>query len=889
MEHENRAVHRTIVAVDVEGFGGRRRTNPDQVAVRDGLYRAMRRAFRYAGIPWADRDQQDRGDGMFILVGPEVPKSLLVESLPSALVIALRAHNAAHPDVERIRLRVALHAGEVNYDGHGVAGASVGLAFRLLESAPVKEALADSPGVLAVITSSWFFEEVVRHSVADTAGYRRVLVTVKETTTTGWVFLPDHADWPGTGIGMPFEGELATLAEAAAAALVTAMGANAWTSVRDAVAAVFRRGGTKGHDKIGGRLDDDASLVAASDDQEGIRAALEPFWRFKFRELVNAAPDCAFDLAEIFRVRDKGMQQAAGTHPEQHNAARDSGTLSAAQGGNVFVHGDLAASPSSGATGHPVLDDGGAEGGQHAPGAAESSRTDGMAAAGGRQATPHDGSDAGPPPDGPACPGVTMDGGGDGPPDRYLTCALPERAPTGCRLSLIAQITLAASPGASAPLKSLDVPPGGRCVTIAVSAPGLVPLGDLEQDLHVPAEDNSDPVRFGFLAARAGLHRVVVRAFASGTFLTELALEISVEAGAPMEEGPLRTAVLDGLAAEPGEVTLQVSRTDDDRYSFQLIGEALYPVELTRRLAGDPSRVVGALAAELRAMAGHESPYGSPALVRQRVRSLGAQLWAEVVPEAIRRQFWEQAGRIRLFSIASDMDVVPWELLYPIDGSNDAGFLVEQFPVVRRVYGQGRVRRLSMSSAAYIVPPGAPVNAMDEVQSIRACLGAGVRHQEVCSRLDELLRLLDDAPSLLHFACHNTFTEAAGAVISLDGGPLHPSDLTPARQARSMAAASPLVFLNACRTAGEIPGLMEMMGWARQFMGAGAGAFIGSLWAVRSGSAKAFADTFYQALAVDGQPLGTASLRARQAIAEDGGDPTWLAYTIYGNPAATIR
>jgi hypothetical protein len=77
-------------------------------------------------------------------------------------------------------------------------------------------------------------------------------------------------------------------------------------------------------------------------------------------------------------------------------------------------------------------------------------------------------------------------------------------------------------------------------------------------------------------------------------------------------------------------------------------------------------------------------------------------LWAEVVPEAIRRQFWEQAGRIRLFSVASDMDMVPWELLYPIDGSNDAGFLVEQFPVVRRVYGQGRVRRLSMSSAAYI-------------------------------------------------------------------------------------------------------------------------------------------------------------------------------------------
>jgi hypothetical protein len=68
----------------------------------------------------------------------------------------------------------------------------VNLAFRLLECGPVKAALADSPGVLAVIASSWFFEEVIRHSTADPAEYHAVLVAVKETTTTGWICLPDH-------------------------------------------------------------------------------------------------------------------------------------------------------------------------------------------------------------------------------------------------------------------------------------------------------------------------------------------------------------------------------------------------------------------------------------------------------------------------------------------------------------------------------------------------------------------------------------------------------------------------------------------------------------------------------------------------------------------------
>lgn len=190
MGYRSLPVHRTIVAVDVESFGDQRRTNRNQVAVRDGLYEAVQEAFDQAGIPWIDQYHEDRGDGMFILVGSEVPKSLFVESLPSNLASALRRHNDSHPDPEQIRLRMALHAGEVNYDEHGVTAAAINLAFRLLESGALKRLLAGSPDALAVITSSWFYEEVVRHSSVAAAAYRPVQVTVKETTTTGWVCLP---------------------------------------------------------------------------------------------------------------------------------------------------------------------------------------------------------------------------------------------------------------------------------------------------------------------------------------------------------------------------------------------------------------------------------------------------------------------------------------------------------------------------------------------------------------------------------------------------------------------------------------------------------------------------------------------------------------------------
>ena len=79
-----------------------------------------------------------------------------------------------------------------------------------------------------------------------------------------------------------------------------------------------------------------------------------------------------------------------------------------------------------------------------------------------------------------------------------------------------------------------------------------------------------------------------------------------------------------------------------------------------------------------------------------------------------------------------------------------------------------------------------------------------------------------------------------------------------------------------------------MNSWAQAFVKAGAGAFIGSLWAVRSSSARTFAETFYTQFVDEAQPLGLATLAARRAITDDDGDPTWLAYTVYGNPAAKV-
>src|SRR5262249_23987978 len=142
------------------------------------VYRALDRAFISTGVPWSDCYHEDRGDGVVVLVPAYVAKAVLVDQLPQQVARELSDHNHSAPDAELIRLRMALHAGEMTFDDHGVTGSSVNLAFRLIDAKPVKDALARSPGVLALITSSWFFEEVVRNSPDSRAArYRPVHVS----------------------------------------------------------------------------------------------------------------------------------------------------------------------------------------------------------------------------------------------------------------------------------------------------------------------------------------------------------------------------------------------------------------------------------------------------------------------------------------------------------------------------------------------------------------------------------------------------------------------------------------------------------------------------------------------------------------------------------------
>jgi hypothetical protein len=180
--------HCTVVVVDVEAFG--RRLNPNQLRVRRGMYRSLERSFATAGIPWGACRYSDLGDGVLVLAPAEIPKTLFADLLLGALADELAIHNEVHPAPEGFRLRLALHAGEVSSDEHGVTGSSILHAQHLVDAPELKSALADAAAVLAVIASDWFFGEVVRHAERGRAeAYRAVAVANGAEPAAAWIRL----------------------------------------------------------------------------------------------------------------------------------------------------------------------------------------------------------------------------------------------------------------------------------------------------------------------------------------------------------------------------------------------------------------------------------------------------------------------------------------------------------------------------------------------------------------------------------------------------------------------------------------------------------------------------------------------------------------------------
>lgn len=506
------------------------------------------------------------------------------------------------------------------------------------------------------------------------------------------------------------------------------------------------------------------------------------------------------------------------------------------------------------------------------------------------------------------------------PVQRYTDIAAPERLPRGKQGLIVVRVT-AEPPAGSAAAEPLVIRLDRQLeVHLTLLSPDLVASGPRTEELVVPEQGNSKDVVFRVSSTILGPKELRLDFRQDGLAVGIVPLSIEIveaaedEAPASILPAPLE---LGGPAVPPPDLDLLITTREDREtggtwFDFQLHSPNRSSVH---HFDQTPSRLIpGSLAAfreelmkELEGISrGKEGTrYAQPITPEQaqrRLIALGERLFDDVLPPALQRDLSAlDASAARTMQLTTDEPWIPWELLKPRQKRvAEESFLCDRFRLTRwlsgklRQWGEVRVKRLACVEAGKAVA----AHSLDGPPADRALLGRLARDGGLADAsladadLAAVEILLDDgAVELWHFAGHGSLhldDAAPGSIHLLRRTVLKPAHLDRARQER-IAAHHPLVFLNVCSAAQQGVALTGLGGWVDAWVEkARCSLFIAPLCTVDDGLAHLFAATFYTALS-RGETVGEAVLQARRAVkAEAKGDPTWLAYSVYGHPNARV-
>jgi hypothetical protein len=447
---------------------------------------------------------------------------------------------------------------------------------------------------------------------------------------------------------------------------------------------------------------------------------------------------------------------------------------------------------------------------------------------------------------------------------------------------------------ASAPLQLDETRP----VDVLVQpGDGFVVEGSDEASLD-PTGGAMATLRFRLRAVREGPAKVRVFAFQGGRGLATLTLRPRVGAAATASARVEASAAVQPAGGVPDVSVLVLERREEGRPALELLVHAHDPdLGLFQRrfgpvpLALEPPAFFNDFFREIE----EEVKRGAldPSRATRALEASGAWLFETLVPRELREVLWRLRDRIRTLQVSSDEPWIPWELCR-LTGEEDGrvvedDFLCARFQMTRWVAGVPLRRRLTLRNLALVAPRDSGLAAVAAERAYFHALPArGVAVTAVPATEPAVQQALAGGTfDGVHFSGHGTFRDANPdrSALLLEGGDrLSPEAIS--GRARNLGRAAPVVFLNACQVGRGGQSLVDVGGFARRFVGAGAAAFIGAFWSVYDAPASAFATALYDRL-LAGEPMGAAALAARRAIRADG-DPTWLAYTVYADPYAAV-
>jgi hypothetical protein len=482
--------------------------------------------------------------------------------------------------------------------------------------------------------------------------------------------------------------------------------------------------------------------------------------------------------------------------------------------------------------------------------------------------------------------------------DRALVTEFPERITLGRPTSLLVYLSASEDAGGSA----LPVPLAiGAQVHVIVQPQGGVEVrGDTEGTLVVSDTDRTLALRFQIVGTASGPAQLEVLAFHGVQPIGALKVRSTVVADSGDQSPSGRERRLAPVAVRQPELTLLILErsTNGGRRSFDLLLTAADPaLKLSYKrfgpvtLQADPAEYFESFfrgIEDLPVTTGDERR-----AAERRLAAKGTQLFRTLFDPELQTLLWSLRGRIRSVQIQSEEPWIPWELcrLCGEEGGRtvEGPFLGEAFAVTRSLRGIASTSTLTVRNMAIVVPEDSGLAyAATELRYLRSLARDGRRVDRIpATFLAVTDALASGRYDAWHFTGHGSFgadDPNRSAVYLRDNDPLTPEDLS--GEVANLGQASPLVFLNACQVGRAAMSLTDIGGWASQFLRAGAGAFVGSYWSVYDLPAHGFATEFYDRL-LAGTPIGSAAQEARTTI-KGMGDPTWLAYTVFADPMATV-
>ena len=178
----------SLMIADLSGYGTR--SDEDQRWLRKELYTVLEAVMAASGIDCPPGMTQDRGDSIILLIPAMVPKRTITEKLVHNLERELDSHARRSTAPVRMRLRLALHTGEVAMDDRGWIGRDLNTACRLADLDAGRQALAETPeaNLVVVVSESWYRGVVFQDPVlVEQFAFRRVPFVAKEVDDHAWI------------------------------------------------------------------------------------------------------------------------------------------------------------------------------------------------------------------------------------------------------------------------------------------------------------------------------------------------------------------------------------------------------------------------------------------------------------------------------------------------------------------------------------------------------------------------------------------------------------------------------------------------------------------------------------------------------------------------------